>query len=504
MKFRFAFSAFCMLVAMTMATDAIAQGVFRVTSGTESRGRATGHAEKAGDISLFGIDGEIEEAESGVVMIEYGVPITNAVGPLTEVGGVVTDNNIDITVCGEPNSLIRLTGDEADGTVETAPAVNRASVSKDGSMLTIYVEECAKGRVIEVKDVLLSLVGSGAESITATITNTGDVRLVSNETQVIRSVVDPLSDDEVSVSPITVIRHDGSIDDNKTDDYFHLVITEAHLDSFTGARLELEFSGIPDGVTVTLDSWLTDKANFDLKSTDKDRTPPTAGQNKTGISPSTVDSEDGEVTVTLEGTVIPEVPREGDVDAIPAVPATMLDTRALDVIIVRGKISIDKKMADFPIDLSIQATVNLGPIGALKTKAGDEVKIPRFASNKTAAMTVIESTSATTTFLVPYAVLTGTPGGYDTGFSIANTTSGSTAQSGSVTFSFPGDATLEEFESGMVGPGENLTMLLSEAIGATANYLGQVMITVNFTDAEGVAFVSNFLTFTSASPLLKR
>ena len=126
--------------------------------------------------------------------------------------------------------------------------------------------------VIEVKGVLLSLVGSGAESITATITNTGDVRLVSNETQVIRSVVDPLSDDEVSVSPITVIRHDGSIDENKTDDYFHLVITEAHLDSFTGARLELEFSGIPEGVVVNLDSWLTDKANFDLKSTDSDRT----------------------------------------------------------------------------------------------------------------------------------------------------------------------------------------------------------------------------------------
>ena len=132
--------------------------------------------------------------------------------------------------------------------------------------------------MIEVKGVLLSLVGSGAESITATITNTGDVRLVSNETQVIRSVVDPLSDDEISVSPITVIRHDGSIDENKTDDYFHLVITEAHLDSFTGARLELEFSGIPEGVTVNLDSWLTGKANFDLKSTDPDRTPPTAGQ----------------------------------------------------------------------------------------------------------------------------------------------------------------------------------------------------------------------------------
>ena len=177
---------------------------------------------------------------------------------------------------------------------------------------------------------------------------------------------------------------------------------------------------------------------------------------------------------------------------------------ALDVIIVRGEIDIDAKMVDYPIDLSIQVTVNLGPIGALKTKEGDEVQIPRFASNKTAAMTVIKSTSATTTFLVPYAVLSGTPGGFDTGFSIANTTSGSSGQSGSATFSFPGDSTLEEFESGMIGPGENLTMLLSEAIGATTSYTGQVRITVNFTDAEGVAFVSNFLTFTSASPLLKQ
>ena len=208
------------------------------------------------------------------------------------------------------------------------------------------------------------------------------------------------------------------------------------------------------------------------------------------------------MTVAVMGTAI-----EADNTATPpvvAVDATMLNPRALDVIIVRGKIAIDAKMVDFPIDFSIQVTVNLGPIGGLKTKEGDTPKIPRFASNKTTAMTVIESTSATTTFLVPYAVLTGTPGGYDTGFSIANTTSGRTAQSGSVTFSFPGDATLEDFESGMVGPGQNLTMLLSEAIGATARYSGQVMITVNFTGAEGVAFVSNFLTFTSASPLLKR
>ena len=427
-------------------------------------------------------------------MIEYGVPITNAVGPGPD--GTDPDNNINITVC----NTTRLDGTTDDDTV------NRASVSKDGSVLTISIESCAPDQVIEVRGVLLSLVGSGQDSITATVTNTGDVRLLSNETQVIRSVVDPLSDDEVSVSPITVIRHSGSIADNKTDDYFNLVIAEAHLDSFTGARLELEFSGIPEGVEVKLDSWLTGKANFDKKSTDTTRTPPTAPENETSLDTTVVDSEEGEVTVALMGTAI-----AADDTADPqveAVDATMLDPRALDVIIVRGQIDIDEEMVEFPFDLSIQVTVNLGPIGGLKTKEGDSVQIPRFASNKTTAMTVIESTSATTTFLVPYAVVDpavlSPVGRYDTGFSIANTTSGDTAQSGSVMFSFPGDSALEEFESGMVGPGENLTMLLSELLGPTASYIGQVMITADFSEAEGVAFVSNFMTFTSATPLLKQ
>ena len=490
MKIKFAVFTLSLLMVLTMATDVFAQGVFRVTSGTESRGRATGHAEAAGNISLFLTNGDIGTDENGVVMIEYGVPITNAVGPAAD--GDNPDNNINITVCDD-NRL--------DGTTDN-DTVNRASVSKDGSVLSISLETCAGvAAVIDVRGVLLSLVGTGQDSITATVTNTGDVRLLNNETQVIRSVVNPLSDDEVSVSPITVIRHDGSIETNKTSDFFHLVITEAHLDSFEGARLELEFSGIPEGVKVNLDSWLTDKANYDLAEDDKDRTAPTADQNEAATTPSSVDSEEDEVTVALIGSLIPAVIGTEDVDEADAILATMLDPRALDVIIVRGKIEIDDDMVDFPIDLSIAVTVNLGPIGVLKPK--DAVTIPRFASNKTAAMTVIESTSATTTFLVPYALVDGTPGGYDTGFSIANTTSGSSAQSGSVTFSFPGDLNLEEFESRMVGPGKNLTLLLGEILGRDAVYSGQVMITTNFNEAEGVAYISNFLTFTSASPLLK-
>ena len=52
MKARFVFSAFCMLVAMTMATSAFAQGIFVVSSGPEPRGRANGHTELSGGISV--------------------------------------------------------------------------------------------------------------------------------------------------------------------------------------------------------------------------------------------------------------------------------------------------------------------------------------------------------------------------------------------------------------------------------------------------------------------
>ena len=51
MKTRFVFSAFCMLVAMTMATGAFAQATFQVSAGA-TQGRMNGHTEEAGGITL--------------------------------------------------------------------------------------------------------------------------------------------------------------------------------------------------------------------------------------------------------------------------------------------------------------------------------------------------------------------------------------------------------------------------------------------------------------------
>ena len=57
MKTRFVFSAFCMLVAMTMATGAFAQAVFTVSSGNQPRGRLNSHTELAGGITLAKLSG---------------------------------------------------------------------------------------------------------------------------------------------------------------------------------------------------------------------------------------------------------------------------------------------------------------------------------------------------------------------------------------------------------------------------------------------------------------
>ncbi len=64
MKIRFVFSAFCMLVAMTMATGAFAQATFQVSSGA-TQGRMNGHTEEAGGITLAVTSGTIADAQTG-------------------------------------------------------------------------------------------------------------------------------------------------------------------------------------------------------------------------------------------------------------------------------------------------------------------------------------------------------------------------------------------------------------------------------------------------------
>ena len=492
MKSRFVFSIFCMLVAMTMATSAFAQATYQVSSGA-TQGRMNGHTEMTGGITLSPTSGTIASPDTGTVVIDYGLPITNAVnkGPITE--EVTTD--IEVFICGE-------VGNDTNAVI-------------DGNTLTLTVEvgtECTGEEIIDVEGVRLSLVGSGRSSVTANVSSTGEVRLLggANTTTVISSVVDELTDDGIDVDDtLTLIRHTGKVDEGDPT-AFKLLIMENTVRSFAGTELKLDFSGIPDDITVTIDAWVV-KASALKGGVNKDLLLVVPADAADGV---VVDTKNDQLSINTPRMLTAEITAEDneasvltgqfeiDEDLDDSFTGGML-TNERDVVIVLGTISGATNKDVLPLDLNIEVTVDVGPIGVAIHKGTAPEITPRFASDKSTPVTVIESTSAQSMFLVPYTVTEAGLGGYDTGFSIANTTSGKTAHTGSVTFSFPGDATLESFESGMVGPGQNLTMLLSEIIGSTVSYTGQVKITANFTDAEGIAFVSDFMRFTSSTPLIK-
>ncbi len=156
---------------------------------------------------------------------------------------------------------------------------------------------------------------------------------------------------------------------------------------------------------------------------------------------------------------------------------------------------------------------------------------PRFSAAATAAVTVIDIVAATTNLLVPFVTYDGLAGGFDTGISISNTTAdpfadadgGATAGSGTVTFDFyPRTATgagtwfslttatgttpgVGFATDGTLASGGTWSGLLSELLTAASQsgaFTGYVFIRTNFILAHGTAFVTNFSTFTSASPML--
>ena len=197
-----------------------------------------------------------------------------------------------------------------------------AAVDVDGSTITITVEVAAHAppvTSINVDGVLLSLVGSGASSVTASVTTTGDVRLPgggANRVTVIENVVDPLEDENVKVGQeVTLVRHTGEPEADEPS-IFKLVITEPHNDSFDGARLELKFSGIPDDVNIVdLDAWVTTQDDFDDSETDTNEL---INQIPVGALNMRVDDvdEDGEATVYLISGMLPGINLNPDIDEL--------------------------------------------------------------------------------------------------------------------------------------------------------------------------------------------
>ena len=425
-----------------------------------------------------------------------GVPITNDVGAAT--------NPIAVNICGDDSEVSAIDGNDAevsDNTIRSLLRLANAPPANDA---------------IDVSGVLLSLVGSGQESIVATVTSTGGVRLPSgsNMVSVINAVVDELTDEGVDVPNVLVLtRHTGD-EDPADDDQFHLVIEENTVDSFKGAEIDLEFSGIPDGVTLTLDAWVATKDDYDDEKVDQmfrlvageDATE--APQDLSNDQVSIGDEGDMEDTVTAEGNETTvfigsnmfslDPDDDATTDNNETVEGGELSTTAVDVVIVLGSIDLgddDNVEALLPLDLEIQVTANVGPTGDADDVAEDGP--PVFATDMTTAVTVIESTSAQTVMEVAYVL---SEGSYDTGIAVSNMTDD---QAGAVHFAlYMNGEEMKYSTPSMMQPQTTMAVLLSEVLrmaGHSGSFRGYMIITADFTKADAGVFVSDFAGFTAGA-----
>jgi len=180
----------------------------------------------------------------------------------------------------------------------------------------------------------------------------------------------------------------------------------------------------------------------------------------------------------------------------------------------------------------IQVTATFYPNNAALT--GTSVPFtttyPNFVQSELGPLTIGSVVNPTTALLIPYAVADL---GFDTGIAIANTTAdpfggavggGATAGAGPVSISLYGrtatgatptvvtintSATVRPGSgldaSGNLNSGSTWTVLLSElrsSAGQTGSFTGYIFIQVPFLDAHGASFISDFRSFTSASPVL--
>ncbi len=174
LKTKYALSALGLLVAMTMATDALAQGVFSVSGSNQPRARQNGHTELAGGITLSRAAQPTNQLAGGTVMIDYGAMITNTVSG--EVDSAQPPDTIDVQICAT----------EGDST----------NTNLVGSTLTITVAagQCDAGSAINIDGVLLGIADSGLTTVNASISSSGDIRLGSgaNDIPIVRNVVEEI------------------------------------------------------------------------------------------------------------------------------------------------------------------------------------------------------------------------------------------------------------------------------------------------------------------------
>lgn len=263
-----------------------------------------------------------------------------------------------------------------------------------------------------------------------------------------------------------------------------------------GVQVELTFTGIPSGVTLTLatlasSSTLTVSAPSDTSLTSA--------------------SADNDATFSITGSSLTATESFG-VSITAAGPG-------IGTAVTTGSITVNANLNPLANPLSTGLPVET---------AGS---YPAFSTKATAEVTVATIVATVTNLLVPFVTYDGLAGGFDTGIAVANTTAdpfaatagGATAGSGTISvFFYPRTATgagtsftlttgtgvtpgVGLSATGTLASGGTWSVLLSELLTAanqSGAFTGYVFVQPQFILAHGTSFVTNFSTFTSASPML--
>jgi hypothetical protein len=362
----------------------------------------------------------------------------------------------------------RLVGVRIDANGLTAPVNASFSLSNTANN---YILSTTSGAVI-------TALGDGIGSMavggrTGNSTNSGTATIFTN-----RLIVDANASFVVTEGFASAWRTDTQSTTNNTQ-------------TLNGTQVRLTFNGLVSGVSLPFS--VTDKPGSLTVS-------PTSG---------TITSSANVVTFTFSATSLTSVEAfQVDIGAIPAIGSS--------VNLSPGTITV---------------TATMSPIGpALDDQQRPTVTggFPRFAQEDVGPVVIVNIVASNTTMLVPFATV-GL--GYDTGLSIANTTAdpfgasgGASPTAGTLQLNFfPRTATgagtaFSLTTSATAAPGQGLssngtlaaggtwTVLLSELLTAagqtSGTFTGYIFIQANFINAHGVAFVSDFRNFTSASPIL--
>jgi len=533
MKTKFILPVFAMVLVLGLSNAAFAQLSCGVASTPVSRATDTGLTEPAGDIILNCIAGGTPTT-TATMTFDFGVPITNS--GLNPSGGVNYPT-------GKPIAISQNTGGFGPpGPGPQAPTISSVANSTGQIIVSIPGQAAPANSSFTLTGALLAISGSGKTSVSANLSvSPGNNVLITagqTSTVVITTVLTGLTSPKLTTgtNPGVILGSGTPVGGGG----FSVSVSENYIDMLrnaqefntgvansntNGVQLLFTFSGIPTGVT------FAGAANSSAPCTLSD----SAG----GVAqaPPGFVATPGNTTLTAtNNTLLIEIGPAAN-GGTPSNPSLT----AIDTITVACPNSYLGATATVPLTPgSVTATVTLAPTGTAFSATGavqtspTAGQIPRYTANQLGPVTVASIIPSATDMLFPFVSIGN---GFDTGFSISNTTGdpfggakngGATPAGGTVTlYFFPntgtsfcvttgGTATNPTIggtgavncttlasttvgtglsAGGIVAAGSSWIVLGSQVLagitGAPAIFNGYVFGVANFTNAHPLEFVAD-------------